>query len=106
VTEILVLPANRSFTVREDQTLLEAATAAGWIWPSVCGGQAACGTCAFTVEEGDEALTPIEPREQARLNGLPARRMLLDGRWRLACQTRTGGDARLTIRKNCTPPAE
>ncbi len=106
MTDVRVLPADRSFGVGGTETLLEAAVATGWIWPSVCGGQAACGTCAFTVEEGGETLTPIEPREQARLNGLPARRAFPDGNWRLACQARTTGAAGLTIRKNCTPPAE
>jgi 2Fe-2S ferredoxin len=106
VTDVRVLPANRSFSVDRDQSVLEAAHAAGWIWPSVCGGQAACGTCAFTVEAGSEALSPIGPREQVRLNGLPARRMQSDGNWRLACQARLVGSAGVTIRKKCTPPAE
>jgi ferredoxin len=106
VTEVLVLPADQSFTVRADQTLLEAAIAAGWRWPSVCGGLAECGTCAFAVEDGGESLTPIDPREQARLDALPSRRTFPDRSWRLACQARTMGRAGLTIRKICTPPAE
>jgi 2Fe-2S ferredoxin len=104
VTEVRVLPADRSFSVDGTQTLLEAAVAAGWHWPSVCGGLAECGTCAFTVEDGSEALTPIEPREQDRLNSLPSRRAFPDRRWRLACQARASGPGRLTIRKICTPP--
>jgi 2Fe-2S ferredoxin len=106
VTEVRVLPADRSFSVDEMQTLLEAATAAGWIWPSVCGGLAECGTCAFTVESGGESLIPIEQREQARLDTLPSRRAFPDRCWRLACQARTIGATTLTIRKICTPPAE
>jgi 2Fe-2S ferredoxin len=105
VTTVWVLPANRGFSVDNTQTLLEAATAAGWRWPSVCGGLAECGTCAFNVEEGGESLTPIKPREQARLDSLPNRRAFPNRCWRLACQARPVGAATLTIRKICTPPA-
>jgi 2Fe-2S ferredoxin len=106
VTDVRVLPADRRFSVEDEQTLLEAAVAAGWVWPSVCGGLAACGTCAFTVEDGGKSLTAIEPREQAKLNVLPARRMAPDRCWRLACQARVSRSSGLTIRKICTPPAE
>ena len=61
MTRVRVLPADRCFSVGPDETVLEAAIAAGWRWPSVCGGQAACGTCAFTVEQGGGSLTPIAP---------------------------------------------
>lgn len=106
MTTVRVLPADRSFSVDETHTLLEAAIAAGWGWPSVCGGLAECGTCAFTVEDGNESLTPIAAREQARLDLLPSRRAFPDRCWRLACQARVDGTASLTIRKICTPPAE
>lgn len=106
MTDVRVLPSDRSFSVEGDRTLLEAATVAGWHWPSVCGGLAECGTCAFEVEDGGESLSPIGPREQERLNSLPLRRAFPDRGWRLACQARTIGSAPLTIRKICTPPAE
>jgi ferredoxin len=93
-------------SVEEDETVLAAALAAGWRWPSVCGGLAACGTCAFTVEEGAGWLTPIEAREQAKLNVLPARRTAPDACWRLACQSRVSRGGAIVIRKICTPPAE
>jgi ferredoxin len=105
VIEVLVLPADRAFSVAEDQSLLEAALAAGWRWPSVCGGQAECGTCAFEVEAGGDLLGAVEAREQARLDMLPIRRARPDRNWRLACQARAAGAGQITVRKLCTPPA-
>lgn len=53
-----------------------------------CGGKALCGTCRFCAKEGAAALSPILPREAARLAAVGA----ADGEHRLACQARAYRD--------------
>ncbi len=59
-----------------------------------CGGRARCGTCAITVIEGVEQLSPRTPFEKERLpDAVPG--------LRLACQANVRGDCRIdpTIKK-------
>jgi adenylate cyclase len=75
-----------------DQTILEAALAAGVPLFHVCGGNARCSTCRVLIIEGSEWLTPPTEKEN-RLNN----QMHFPRNVRLGCQTRiTGGPIRLT----------
>ena len=51
-----------------------------------CDGQGLCGTCRIRVEEGAEALSPVDGRERLQLG--PA----VDAGWRLCCLARVYGD--------------
>lgn len=75
-----------------DQTILEAALAAGVPLLHVCGGNAKCSTCRVLVTEGAEWLTPPNEKEKHLNNQMHFPRHV-----RLGCQTRiTGGPVRLT----------
>jgi adenylate cyclase len=77
--------------VRPDQTILEAAVAAGIPHYHVCGGRARCSTCRVLVVDGAGFLSPPSEEEV-----ILAKRMGFQRGVRLACQTRvSGGPVRL-----------
>lgn len=86
--EAHVLPLDVTISVAETETLMAAATRAGYYWPTVCHGDGDCGSCAVVVERGAEHLPPPGPVERNTLaRGLQAR----EPRARLACQLRPSG---------------
>jgi len=61
-----------------------------------CGGAATCGTCHVYVEEGFDALPPINENEREMLDFVAAE---CTGQSRLSCQLQAGSDCeRLVIR--------
>ena len=101
--KIDVEPSRVSFAIRADETVMAGALRNGYSWPTICGGQGACGTCVALILEGQEHLSPMQAREETSLrvvastlpSPLPSS---LPGRgqcWRLACQTKVSGDVRL-----------
>ena len=86
-----VLPAQIEIEAEPGETLLEAAQRQGYSWPTVCGGEGLCRTCYVTVEDGEDALSPVTALEEEGIAALAivARR---EGRSvRLACQARPAG---------------
>lgn len=78
---------DRSFQVREGQSILSASLAAGIPHYHACGGHAKCSTCRVLVEKGGHHLTPYNRRESALRARIP-----MASNIRLACQTFvTGG---------------
>jgi 2Fe-2S ferredoxin len=76
---------------------MQAATARGYWWPTLCHGQARCTICAVELLEGFdhvEAPGPVEAPVLERLRRLP----IPSAPRRLACQLRLTGDVR--VRKN------
>ena len=57
-----------------------------------CGGKAQCGTCRVRIVEGHRFLSPIQEREQIRLDALGNPDDV-----RLACQTHVFGDITIEI---------
>lgn len=93
---IRVEPAGVDIDADDGQTLMEAATVAGYYWPTVCGGKGTCRTCFAVVTGGSEHLSPVAPWEAEGLDSLalpPGRRAAV----RLACQARVRGP--VTVRK-------
>ena len=93
---VVVEPRGHEFEGDEGTSVMEAAHAAGFTWPTVCGGEGACTTCFVTVLEGRENLAAMDGSEyqtlsivRARFPGLPADAV------RLACQARLQGPVRL-----------
>ena len=76
---------------------MEAATAAGYYWPTVCGGKGTCRTCYATVLSDGASLSPIGAWEAEGLAslGLPGTQT---GAVRLACQAQVRGA--VTVRKS------
>jgi 2Fe-2S ferredoxin len=93
---IRILPLDVTIDAADDATVMGAARALGYYWPTTCGGEGRCTTCACEVEEGAAALTEM---------GRAERRSLVEERGesvlrtnvRLACQARVHGD--ITVRK-------
>ena len=86
---VTFLPDNGSVTVAAGTPLLEAAREAGLRLQSPCGGEGRCGKCLVQAQSGLEAPTPVETRMLS-----PSQ---LDDGWRLACQARLMGEARVTV---------
>ena len=66
---------------------MAAAQAVGYYWPTTCGGEARCTTCACEVIEGAAALTPMARAEERALVTERGPRVLGTA-VRLACQAR------------------
>ena len=83
-----VLPVGATIDVAESQSVMAAARQQGLWWPTICGGDAQCGTCWVIVEEGWEGCSEMGEAERARLAlGMKAS----EPRARLACQLRVRG---------------
>jgi ferredoxin len=88
VPVVTVLPLDVTVDVAETEPLMEAARRQGLWWPTVCGGDAECGTCWVIVAEGWEHCAEAGELERNRLAlGMKAK----ESRARLACQLRVSG---------------
>ena len=86
--KISLLPLNRRPEVKTNTPLLEALLSERVDVMMACGGRGRCATCHVFIEEGMEALSPVERREQRTL-GRVSRRSDCS---RLACQARVIGE--------------
>jgi 2Fe-2S ferredoxin len=100
---IRVLPEGLVLQARPGQTIMEAAWAQGYYWPTTCGGQGICTSCACAVMAGEEALEPMGPSERRTLYGEFGEAQVRARRLRLACQARVRGD--VTVQKRGVRPA-
>lgn len=74
--------------VRPGEPVLAAARRQGYRWPSVCGGEAMCGTCFVRVTGGAEHTSEMRDAERTRLRFVGKGN---DAAARLACQMRVTG---------------
>ncbi|MCA6074217.1 2Fe-2S iron-sulfur cluster-binding protein [Fulvivirga sedimenti] len=81
------VPGNQSILLAFQENFID--------WMHACGGKGRCTTCAFNVQAGMDALSPLTPVEKRFLEDGK-----LSGRQRLACQTRCLGDVTIEV-----PPA-
>jgi 2Fe-2S ferredoxin len=68
-----------------------AAQARGYYWPTTCGGEGRCSTCALNVVNGAENLTEMGRSERKTIEAELGASALARG-VRLACQARVLGD--------------
>jgi 2Fe-2S ferredoxin len=101
---IRVLPLDIQFTAADGDTIMGAATATGLYWPTTCGGQGICTSCACVIENGLENLEPMARSERRTLAEERGERALATGTLRLACQARIHGD--VIVRKQGVRPAQ
>jgi 2Fe-2S ferredoxin len=98
--KVTIQPLDLVLEAREGATIMEAAHAHGLYWPTTCGGQGICTSCACTVDSGAENLDPMGRSETRTLTS----EMSLDSDElarrgiRLACQARVRGDVAVTKR--------
>jgi len=88
-----LLPADLSFTVEDDETLMDAAERQGVVWPSVCGGACECGVC-FVEVMNPEAHDDASAAELTVIRRM-AQRAKRGGVIRLACCFKPKGDVDL-----------
>jgi 2Fe-2S ferredoxin len=92
--KIHVMPLDRVIEAADGASIMEAANAVGLYWPTTCGGQGECTTCAGVVLSGGENLSEM---------GRSEKRSLLENRGaavlnrpiRLCCQARVYGDVQV-----------
>ena len=101
--KIHLLPLDVVIDAADDATVMGAAQALGYYWPTTCGGEGRCTTCACDVIDGAAALSEMGRSER---NSLVAERGegVLRTAVRLACQARLRGD--VTIRKPGVRPPD
>jgi 2Fe-2S ferredoxin len=100
---IRVLPLNAEIVSTAGDTIMGAARAHGYYWPTTCGGEGRCTTCACEIIDGADALDPMGRSERAVLveeRGAA----VLSSRLRLACQARVTDGASIVVRKNGVVP--
>jgi 2Fe-2S ferredoxin len=96
MVRIRIRPLDVEIEAGADATLMGAARALGYYWPTTCGGEGRCTTCACEVIEGAALLEPMGRAEQKSLvyeRGEGVLRTTV----RLACQARVRGREGLIV---------
>jgi ferredoxin, 2Fe-2S len=96
--KIHLLPLDVIVDADDGATVMGAAQSHGYYWPTTCGGEGRCTTCACEVIEGRDALSDMGRSER---NSLVNERGegVLQSAVRLACQARLHGEVLVTVRK-------
>jgi 2Fe-2S ferredoxin len=98
VPTIEILPLGDTI-VADEGTIMAAAQAEGYYWPTTCGGEGRCTTCACEVEQGAGLLDGMG-RSEAKSLVYERGERILSTNWRLACQARLRkGDGVIVVRK-------
>jgi 2Fe-2S ferredoxin len=100
---ITIRPVNQVVEAEEGATIMEAAWESLLYWPTTCGGQGMCTSCACSVEEGAENLDEMGRSERRTLTRELGESTIRERRLRLACQARVHGD--VTVSKRGVRPA-
>jgi len=98
MTQIRILPLDVVVEAERDETVMGAAQRAGYYWPTTCGGEGRCTTCACEVIEGSSLLTEMGRGEQKSLVYERGEGVLRTPTW-LACQARVLGEGGVVVRK-------
>ena len=88
---VTVQPMAIVLEARPQDTIMAAAQAQDYYWPTTCGGEGRCSTCALTVVNGGENLTEMGRSERKTIEAELGPSALARG-VRLACQARVLGD--------------
>jgi len=91
VPRITIQPADIVIEGKPQDTVMAAAQAQGYYWPTTCGGEGRCSTCALTVITGAENLSEMGRSERKTIEAELSPSALARGT-RLACQARVLGD--------------
>jgi len=102
--KVTVLPLDQFFDAAEGVTIMEAAHEHGLYWPTTCGGQGICTSCACSVDEGAGNLEPMGRSELKTLSEELGEAVVRTRSLPLACQARVHGD--VTVTKRGVRPAE
>ena len=94
--KVTIQPINVTVEAEDGATIMDAAWAHGLYWPTTCGAQGICTSCACTIDEGAANLDPLGRTERKTLAAERGAAALRDGTLRLACQARLRGDVAVT----------
>lgn len=89
--KVTIRPLDIEFEAPEGETIMAAAQKQGYYWPTTCGGEGRCTTCACVVIEGMEQLSP-RGRSETKVLTEERGQSVLQQPVRLACQTQVFGD--------------
>ena len=104
MTRVTILPSNVEFEAETGETVMGAAQARGYYWPTTCGGQGICTTCLSEVVSGGEVLSEMSRSERKTLIE-DCGESILKRPVRLACQAAVLLRGSLTIQKLGVRPA-
>src|SRR3972149_4009297 len=65
--KVTIQPLNLTLEAEGGATIMDAAWAHGLYWPTTCGGEGICTSCACTIDEGADNLDPIGRTERKTL---------------------------------------
>lgn len=92
---VTVLPLGLELEVPAGTTVMAAAVAAGYAWPTECEQAAECGLCVSIVRDGTENCGPMPEDEEATLQRTVG---MATAERRLACRLTVTGPVTLTKR--------
>ncbi len=95
MSRVTVLPLNLQLEVGEGESVMAAAHAAGYTWPTECGANASCGLCVSIIREGLDHCSEILDEERETLQRTMG---AVDPVRRLACRLTVTGPVTLTKR--------
>lgn len=95
---IRIVPIDIEIEAADGITVMGAAQEAGYYWPTTCGGEGRCTTCACEIIEGAGGLTDMGRSEQQVLVDERGESVLRSA-VRLACQARVSGDVTILVKK-------
>jgi 2Fe-2S ferredoxin len=105
MTRIRILPLGVEVEAARDDTVMGAAQALGYYWPTTCNGEGRCTTCACDIVEGAALLSEMGRTERKALV-YERGESVLQTAARLACQCRIVGEGTVTVRKpGVRPPS-
>ena len=107
MARIRILPLDIELDAASGATVMATATAQGYYWPTTCGGEGRCTTCACEVVEGAALLEEMGRTERKALVYERGEGVLRTPT-RLACQARLQDlDGTVVVRKaGVRPPGE
>jgi 2Fe-2S ferredoxin len=106
MTTIRILPLDIAIEAGADATVMGAAQASGYYWPTTCGGEGRCTTCACEVVAGADLLSPMGRSERKALVEDRGEAVLASA-VRLACQARVERPGEVVVHKQgVRPPGE
>ena len=98
MVRIRILPLDAWIDAAPDATIMGAAQALGYYWPTTCGGEGRCTTCACDVLEGAGLLSEMGRSERKALVAERGEGVLRTA-VRLACQCRVAAEGEIVVRK-------